>query len=97
MFLAHQTYEGLQITAKSTIEMARYLISQGTPYVLTEHVDQDVAEEYFMRQRSLGPITDNPDIREFGYQDRTINLQRSIVPCTGNTAGKYNKREHHGK
>ena len=95
MFLAHQTYEGLQITAKSMIEMARYLISQDTPFVLTEHVNQDVAEEYFMRQRSLGRRSDNPDIREFGYQDRTINAQRSIISLhTGNTAGKYNKKEH---
>ena len=94
MFLAHQTYEGLQITAKSAIEMTRYLLSQNTPFVLTEHVDQDVAEEYFMRQRSLGRRNENPDLREFGYQDRTIQMQRSIVPHTGNTAGKYKKREH---
>ncbi len=94
MFLAHQTYEGLQITSKSSIDMTRYLISQGVPFVLTEHCNQDVAEEYFMRQRSLGRRSDNPDLREFGHQDRTIQMQRSIVPKTGNTAGKYNKREH---
>ena len=60
MILARQTYEGLQITAKSTNEMAHHFISKGTPYVLTEHVDQDVAEEYFMSQRSLGRRSDNP-------------------------------------
>ena len=45
MFLAHQTYEGLQITAKSTIEMTRYLLQEKMPFVLTEKVNQDVVEE----------------------------------------------------
>ena len=54
MFLSQQTYEGLQITAKSTVEHARFLLTSGMKFVLTERFDQDIVEEYFMRQRSLG-------------------------------------------
>ena len=60
-------------------------------FVLTEKFNQDVVEEYFMRQRSLGRRNDNPDIYQFGYQSNTIRLQRSIVPMTGNTRSKYKK------
>ena len=91
MFLSQQTYEGLQITAKSTVELARFLLTSGMKFVLTEKFNQDVVEEYFMRQRSLGGRSENPTIYQFGYQDNTISLQRSIVPMTGNTAGKYRK------
>ena len=92
MFLSQQTYEGLQITAKSTVEIARFLLSSGMKFVLTEKFNQDVVEEYFMCQRSLGRRSDNPDIYQFGYQDNTIRIQRSVVPMTGNTRGKYGKR-----
>ena len=92
MFLSQQTYEGLVITAKSTVGLARYLLSTGMKFVLTEKFNQDVVEEYFMRQRSLGRRNDNPDMYQFGYQSNTIRIQRSIVPMTGNTRGKYTKR-----
>ena len=91
MFLSQQTYEGLQITAKSTLGLTRFPLASGMKFVLTEKCNQDVVEEYFMRQRSLGRRNGNPTIHHFGYQDNTIRLQRSIVPMTGNTAGKYKK------
>ena len=92
MFLPQQTYEGLHITAKSTVELARFLLASGMKFVLMEKFNQDVVEEYFMRQRSLARRNENPTIYQFGYQDNTIRLQLSIVPMTGNTAGKYRKR-----
>ena len=94
MFMSQQTYEGLVITAKSTVALARYLIGSGMKFVLTEKFNQDVVEEYFGRQRSLGRRSDNPDIYQFGYQDQTIRIARSVVPMTtGNTRGKYGKRK----
>ena len=93
MFLSRATYEGLQITAKSTIELTKFLLENGVQFVLTERFSQDVIEEYFGRHRMLGRRNDNPTLQQFGYQDNTIRLQRSIVPVTGNTSGKYsNKR-----
>ena len=92
MFLSHQTYEGLQITAKSTIELTRFLLQSNVPFVLSEKFNSDVIEEYFGRQRGMGRRNDNPSLYQFGYQANTIRLQRCVVPVTGNTRGKYSKR-----
>ncbi len=54
MFISRQTHEGLQITAHSAIEATKYLLSQGTEYVLTERFNQDPLEEYFGYQRKMG-------------------------------------------
>ena len=51
MFISYQTYEGLQITVYSCIETVKCLLRQGMEFVLTERFNQDVAEEYFGRQR----------------------------------------------
>ena len=91
MFLSNQTYEGLQITAKSSVELARFLLTSGMKFVLAEKFNLDVVEEYFIRKRSLDRRSENHTTNQFGYQDNTIRLQRSIVPMTGNTAGKYTK------
>ena len=53
MFLSWQTYEGIQITLHSSIELIKYLSSQGVPYVLTEIFCQHPLENYFGRQRSM--------------------------------------------
>ena len=47
MFLSWQTYEGLKITVHSLIELIKYLLSEGVPYVLTERFCQDPLENYF--------------------------------------------------
>lgn len=46
MFISWQTFEGLQITVFSIIEVVKYLLSQGMEFVLTERFCQDPAEEY---------------------------------------------------
>ena len=68
MFLAQPTYEGLKITAYSTIEATRYLLNDGMTWVITSRFNQDCAEEDFGRQWSLGGRNDNPTIHQFGYQ-----------------------------
>ena len=68
MFLSWQTYEGLRITVKSTIESVRFLLESGMPFVLTERFNQDVVEEYFGRQRQLGQRNDNPIMYQFWVQ-----------------------------
>ena len=59
------------------------------PFVLTERFNQDVLEEHFGRQRSLSRRNDNPTLNQFGYQANALRIQRSVVPCTGNTKGSY--------
>ena len=60
MFISRQTHEGLQITCYSVIEATKYLLQQGFKFVLTERFRQDLLEEYFGRQRSIGCRNDNP-------------------------------------
>jgi len=92
MFISWQTFEGLQITALSLVEATKYLLNQGMPFVLTSRFNQDVLEEYFGRQRSLGRRNDNPTLREFGYNANTLRMQRSVAPVTGNTRGAYKQK-----
>ena len=92
MFLSWQTYEGLQITVYSLIEVTQFLLNEGMQFVLSERFNQDVVEEYFGRQRSLGRRSDNPTVQQFGYNANTIRMQRSIAPVTGNTRGAHNQK-----
>ena len=62
MFISWQTYEGIQITVHSSIELIKYLLIQGVQYVLTERFCQDSLENYFGRQRSMGRRKDNPSL-----------------------------------
>ena len=52
-------------------------------YVLTERFSQDCLEEYFGHQRQCGKRADNPDGVQFGYDDRTLQIQRNdgLVSC----------------
>ena len=54
MFISHQTYEGLQTTVYSFIEVCKFLLQRGVPYVLSERFCQDDLENYFGRQRAIG-------------------------------------------
>ena len=61
-------------------------------FVLTNRFNNDVVEEYFGRQRSLGRRSDNPNIWQFGFNDNIIRTRRSVTPVTGNTEGRHDKK-----
>ena len=69
MFLSWQTFEGIQITVYT-----KYLLQNGMDFVSSEKSNQDVAEEYFGRHRSLGRSSDNPTIHQFGYNSNTLRI-----------------------
>eukprot|EP00112_Aurelia_sp_Birch-Aquarium-sp1_P011130 Seg2347.6 transcript_id=Seg2347.6/GoldUCD/mRNA.D3Y31 product="Transposable element P transposase" protein_id=Seg2347.6/GoldUCD/D3Y31 len=94
MFLSSQTYEGLQMTTYAVIEVTKFLLGKGMSFVLTNRFNQDVVEEYFGRQRSLGRRSDNPSVWQFGYNANTIRMQRSVAPVTGNTKGGHIQKRH---
>ena len=94
MFISHQTYLGICMSVHSLINVVKFLLREGCEFILTERFCQDIAEEHFGRQRSLGRRNDNPTIRDFGYNENTLRMQRSCVPVKGNTKGKKQKREH---
>ena len=54
-------------------------------YVLIERFCQDPLENYFGRQRSIGRIRDNPNLRTFGYQDNIIRTSKIFRPIAGNS------------
>ena len=72
MFISQQTHEGLQITAHSTVEVVKFLLSHGLNSVLKECFRQDPLEEYFGNQRQRGRRSDNPDALQFAYNDRAL-------------------------
>ena len=76
----NQTYEGLQITCLSMIEIIKYSLESGVAYVLTERFCQDVSENYFGRK-------DNPTLSDFGYNDNTIRNTKCTKSITGNVSG----------
>ena len=89
MFLSYQTNEGLQISTYSIIEVTKFLLQMGMPFVLTDRFNQDVVEEYFGRHRSLGRRNEAPSLYQFGYNSNTIRMQRPVPPVTGNTRGAH--------
>lgn len=93
MFLSWQTYEGLKITVHSVVEATKFLLNEGMEYVLTERFCQDPLEEYFGNQRKLGRRSDNPDMRQFGYNNNTIRVQRAVTCQSGNTRGRKDKNK----
>lgn len=93
MFLSWQTYEGFKITVHSVTEVVRFLLEEGMEFVLTERFCQDPVEEYFGKQRRLGRRSDNPDIRQFGYNSNTIRIERSISCQSGNTKGRKDRKK----
>jgi len=92
MFIPMQTFEGLQMTVYSLVEATQYLLQNGVDFVLTERFNQDVLEEYFGRQRSLGRFNDAPNLFQFGYNSNTLRMQRSVVPVKGNTRGAHSQK-----
>ena len=59
-------------------------------YVSTERFCQDPFENYFGRQRSLGVWEDNPSLRDFGYNDNSIQNQKIFELISGNVQGNGN-------
>ena len=92
MYLSWQTDEGLRITVYSSTEATKFLLDQRCDFVLSERFCQEVIEEYFGRQRSLGRRNDNPTLHQFGYNDNTIHIQRTTATVMGNTRGAQTRK-----
>ena len=93
MFISQQTYEGLQMTTHSAVEIVKFLLSKGLNNVLTERFQQDPLEEYFGNQRQRARRADNPDAFQFGYSDRALDVQRNIIPIRSDNVGGRNLKQ----
>ena len=79
MVLSHQTFKGLCMTSRSFPEAAKYLLNHGVEFVLSNRFCQDPLEQHFGRQRAMGRRNDNPNLYVFGYNERSLQLQRNLA------------------
>ena len=57
---------------------------------------QDCLEEYFGHQRQRWRRSDNPDVVEFGYNNRILHVQRNAgLVSRGNVGAQRNEGESH--
>ena len=80
MFISLQTYEELKISVNSIIEATQLLLGHQVKYVLTERFCQDLLENWFGRQISLGSRKNNPSMADFGYNYNVIRNQKIFKP-----------------
>ena len=74
MFISRTSYEGLQMTVLSFMEIFKFLLELGIPHILSERLYQDDVENYFGRQRAIGPRCDNPTVPDFCYNYNTYKI-----------------------
>ena len=85
----------LFLTAKSFVELARYLLKQpGVNFVLSAKLSQDPLESFFGKQRMRGGYCDNPNVATFLYGAQSLRVQgkTAIKPTRGNC--KRGRAEH---
>ena len=89
MFISAQTYEGLQITVMSMVEIVPFLLDNEFEFVLTEKFNQDCLEQNFGTHRSVGGRSQNPYLYRFGHDENAMRVHRSVVPVKGNVQGAF--------
>jgi hypothetical protein len=55
------------ISVTSFVELAKNLLYEGAPYILSARFNQDPLEQYFSKQRAIAGARENPDVQSFGY------------------------------
>ena len=95
MFISANTYTGIEMTIRSTLELVPYLLNNGFDFVLTERFCQDCLEEHFGDHRKCGGRSRNPDMYTFGHQTRHLRVQKQVTCTTGNTRGRYDHKRTH--
>ncbi|XP_050056006.1 uncharacterized protein LOC126549748 [Aphis gossypii] len=79
-FLTKQTADGLLVTMKSTIELAKYLLQSGFPYVLSNKMIQDRLEQFFgMVCQASGP-NDHPSSLTFIHIYKILSSYSILKP-----------------
>ena len=86
MMLSHQTITGLQISVHSIVELVRFLLAQGAPFVLTHNFNQDPLEEHFSHCRHKGCANDNPSVADIQNSSAKLRIigSSALAPVRGN-------------
>ena len=84
MFLSWQTHESLKLSTYSLIDATKFLLNAGIECVLTKRFCQDLVKEHFGKQRGMGQRLDNPTVKDFGYNENRLRIQRAMAPIKCN-------------
>ena len=91
MFIFQQTCKGFKITVNWITEAVQFLLQHEVSYALMERFSQDLLENYFGRQHSLGTRKDNPSLRDFRFNINAIRNQRLFGRIAGNIRDGQNQ------
>ena len=74
--------------------MAKELLREGTPFILSEKLSQDPLEEHFTKHRRVAGCNDNVALPVIGQQEVSLHVTNSdfISDLRGNTSGKPDNR-----
>lgn len=87
MFISPQTFEGIKMSILSLSEVIPHLLNNGCSFVFSNRFCQDKLEEYFGKQRGIGHRSNNPNVKNFGYNENKIRISRENNKILGNTRG----------
>ncbi|KAJ3656494.1 hypothetical protein Zmor_015567 [Zophobas morio] len=79
-FLTKSTTEGLRVTILSTIELCKYLLSNGFKYVLTNKMNQDPLERFFGTIRLADCANGHPTFITFLQLYRMLTVYKLLKP-----------------
>ena len=86
----HILYTYMFITAKSFLELVKYLFGQpNVTSFLSQRTCQDPLENFFGCQRQRGGTHDNPNVQEFIHNTQALRVINSFCkgPARGNCRG----------
>ena len=84
----------MKTTVNALIEVAKFLLSEGCEFVLSERFCQYPLEKYFQHQKARDRFSDNPTLQAFGYNDLTIAAQHNSAPIIrGNVSGHHDGKK----
>jgi hypothetical protein len=99
MLLSDATILGLKITAKSFVELTRFLFTMpGVKNFLSQRICQDALEKFFGCQRQRGATHDNPNALEFLRNTQALRVVNTAsYAVKGNCRGAMREKEEADK
>ena len=71
------------------MDLGKWLLSNGCPYLLTDKFNQDPLEEEFGKHRRKGGANDNPTYDDFGRDFNGLNVAGDkLIKIYGNSKGR---------
>lgn len=78
MQLCRQTLCGIEMTCLAFIDCVRFLLRQGTSFIMARVFSQDYLEHYFSRQRAKCGSSNNPNVTEYFRNQNTFRVMGQV-------------------